>query len=178
MKLLLPLLLAIPLLAGCHTTHKKHCCKPTPLECHEDRPVPTAPVPQTRSAPPMETTVTNVAGGDTLELKAEDMTVDKRTVSNGSVRVRKYVVSEQKSIPIEVCREDYVVERIPASGAPTTPWGGGEVVIDIPLTRQTATPVITPRVYETLRIRKTLDCVTEQVTGTVRTEKFEVLRNP
>jgi len=121
-------------------------------------------------------TVTNLVAGETLELKAEDLTVDKKTVSNGSVRIRKYVVSEQKSVPIEVCREDYVVERIPGSGAPTTQWGESDVVIDIPLTRQTATAVITPRVYETLRIRKTLDCVTEQVTGTVRTEKFEVIK--
>lgn len=189
MKQLLLLLAIASLSAGCRTYDRDHCHKrtTTPLECSEHRegtkghPVgrdastalPAHLPPPTRST--VETTA-NLAAGETLELKAEDMTVDKRTVSNGSVRVRKYVVSEQKSVPIEVCREDYVVERIPASGQPTTSWGGGDVVIDIPLTRQTATAVITPRVYETLRIRKTVDCVTEQVTGTVRTEKFEVIK--
>lgn len=185
MKELLLLLTVASLATGCCASYgQRHSHKQkraTPLECHDDErvaaPLPThAPLPP---RPPREDWVaaTNVVDGETrIELKAEDMTVDKKTVSNGAVRIRRYVVSEQKSVPIEVCREDYVIERVPASGQPTTPWGEGEIVIELPMTRQVATPVITPRIYETLRIRKTVDCDTEQVTGTVRTERFEVIR--
>ena len=189
MKELLLLLTVASLAVGCRTHHHHrkadcHKARTTPLECHDDGRV-AVPQPQRFDSlpqrPPQEVRdqfTNTVATGveQKMELKAEDMTVDKRTVSNGAIRIRKYVVSEQKSVPIEVCREDYVVERVPASGQPTTAWGEGETYIELPLTRQVATPVITPRIYETLRIRKVVDCDTEQVTGTVRTERFEVIR--
>lgn len=206
MKKTLPLLgLCLVLGAGCrtnfchhdghrHTRGHAHKCAATPLDGRDHRdgtktqahgsgvstPLP-AHFPALPERPPKEVRdsyVTNVAEGERIELKAEDLTVDKRRVSNGAVRIRKYVVSETKSVPVEVCREDYVIERVPASGAPSTPWGTTETYIDLPVTRDEVKAVITPRVYETLRIRKTVDCVTEQVSGVVRTEKYEVLKGP
>ena len=116
-------------------------------------------------------------GGDVrLELKTEDLTVDRRTVSNGAARIRKYVVTEERSIPVTLRREEYVVERVPASGAPTTPFGEASATIDLPLTVETAVGVVTPRVTEVIRVRKTVETDTKDIKATLRTEKFEVIK--
>jgi len=176
--LLLAIVLPVALVAaGCHTHHRHHgkCCPHKTVVTPLNDPV--AATPRAVDEPPrVETTTTTTTTDESLELKTEDFSVRKETVSNGAARIRKYVVSEQKSVPVTVCREDFTVERIPGYGTPTTPWGGGELVIDIPLTREVAYPVVTPRVTEVIRVRKTVDCVTNLITGTVRTEKFEVLK--
>jgi len=115
-------------------------------------------------------------GNAELELKTEDLTVQRATVSNGSVLIRKVVEAKDISIPVDLAREEYVVERIPAGGPPTTPFGDGQMEINVPLTRQTATPVITPRVIEVIRIKKTLHTDQQNVTGRVRTETVDVTK--
>lgn len=133
------------------------------------------------TTPPSSTSSTSGAtandGGDVrLELKTEDLTVDRRTVSNGAARIRKYVVTEERSIPVTLRREEYVVERVPASGAPTTPFGEASATIDLPLTVETAVGVVTPRVTEVIRVRKTVETDTKDIKATLRTEKFEVIK--
>lgn len=182
MKTLLLLSVSAALLTGCCIPKRHHHAK-----CDHDRvtPLPNysggspAPVVTDKPAPvvggPASSTV--ATDGETrLELKTEDFAVKKETVSGGAARIRKYVVTETKSVPVVVCHEDFVVERVPAGGAPATPWGPGETVIELPLTREVAVPVITPRVVEVLRVRKTVDCVTNTISATIRTEKADVSR--
>jgi uncharacterized protein (TIGR02271 family) len=54
--------------------------------------------------------------GKALQLKEEQLKVNKRRVPKGEVEVRKEVVTEQKTITVPVEREEVVVERRPARG--------------------------------------------------------------
>lgn len=114
------------------------------------------------------------AGGDLRwELKTEDFAVTKRSETNGVARIRKYVVSDQLSVPVRLCHDEFTVERAPASGSSLAPFWGGESVVEVPLVTEVAVPVLTPRVYEVVRVRTNTVCITNLVTGTVRTEKLE-----
>lgn len=141
--------------------------------------VPAAPaarvVPAAAIAAPAATTST-VADGTEIELKKEDLSVQRGVTSNGKVVIRKTVVSETANIPVTLTREEFVVERVAADGQPTTPWGEAVNEISMPLTRETAAPVITPRVIERVRVRKTVSQDPANVTGTVRTEKLDVVK--
>lgn len=121
----------------------------------------------------------SVHGGDGvhLELKTEDLSVGRNVVSNGSARIRKYVVTETKSIPVTLKREEFVVERVPASGAPTTVFGEASSTIDLPLTVETATVVITPRVVEVIKVHKVVETEQREISATLRTEKVEVTKH-
>jgi len=124
-------------------------------------------------------TASTIQGGDgtLLELKTEGLTVERRTVSNGAARIRKYVVTETQTIPVTVRREEILVERVPASGVPTTPFGEAEAVIEVPLTVETVSPVITPRVIERVRIHRKVETDQKDVTATLRTEKLDVIKS-
>lgn len=115
--------------------------------------------------------------GTHLELKTETLSVDRKTVSNGAVRIRKYVVSEPQTVSTTVRREELSIERIPASGVPTTPFGEAEAVIEVPLTTETVSAVVTPRVIERVRIHRVITNDQKDVTATLRTEKLEILKS-
>jgi len=121
-------------------------------------------------------TTTVVPEGTTLELKKETASSVKQTVSNGQAVIKKTVVAQQVSVPVTTLREEYTVEEQNVDAAPTTPWGEGEKVFSLPLSKEVPNIVITPRVYKVLTIKKTT--VTDQgaVTGTVRTENAEVAK--
>ena len=51
-----------------------------------------------------------------LELREEELDVDIREVEAGEVRLRKEVVTEQRTIDVPVSREEVVIERRPGSG--------------------------------------------------------------
>jgi uncharacterized protein (TIGR02271 family) len=55
-------------------------------------------------------------GRDRLELREEELEVNKHQVQAGEVRVRKDVVTEQRNIEVPVTREEVVIERHPAEG--------------------------------------------------------------
>ena len=110
------------------------------------------------------------------ELKTEDFSVVKRSTTNGVARLRKYVVLEDKSAPVRVCRDELVVDRHSASGDASAPFWAGESYVEIPLITEVAVPVLTPRIYEVVRVRKVTICETNSVGGVTRTEKLEVIR--
>jgi uncharacterized protein (TIGR02271 family) len=132
------------------------------------------PAPSGVAAPAAQSVVTSTSrvgvSGEELELKKEDLRVGIEEVGNGSAVIRKVVTTETVNIPVKLTREDFTVERVAADGPPTTPWGEGELVISIPLTRQEARPVITPRVYERVNVRKVTTTENRNVSGNVRTE--------
>src|SRR5919107_120827 len=55
---------------------------------------------------------------DRLELREEQLDVDTERVQAGEVRLRKEVVTEQRTIDVPVTREEVVIERHDASGRP------------------------------------------------------------
>ncbi|HEY0792820.1 MAG TPA: PRC and DUF2382 domain-containing protein [Chthoniobacterales bacterium] len=119
--------------------------------------------------------------GDHVEvpLSEEQVKVGKRTVDAGSVRLRKVVRQETVTQPVEVRREDVVVERVAADQvhAGSASSGFKEEVIDVPLTREEAVVSKEAHVTGAVRVQKTADVDTQNVSETVRKEDVEVVRD-
>jgi uncharacterized protein (TIGR02271 family) len=111
--------------------------------------------------------------GATLQLSEEQLRVGKREVEAGGVRLRKIVRTEMVNQPVELRREEIVIERVPA-GEGQAEASFGEQEIYIPLRREEAVVEKEARVREEVRARKESQTDTEQVTERVRREDIEV----
>ncbi len=112
-------------------------------------------------------------------LKEEQLKVGKREVSAGEVQIRKTVHSEQVNIPVELKREDVVIERVSASDvrAGTVASNFQEEVIEVPLTREEAVVSKEAHVTGAVRVAKTSTAETQTVSDSVRKEDVEVTRD-
>jgi uncharacterized protein (TIGR02271 family) len=116
-------------------------------------------------------------GGDTVEvpLSEEEVKVGKRMVGAGEVKIHKTVTTEQVNVPVELMREDIVVERVAAhevgsSGMETFQ----EEQIKIPLSREEPVVEKETRVTGGVRIRKTQGIEQETLRENVRREDVDV----
>jgi uncharacterized protein (TIGR02271 family) len=114
-------------------------------------------------------------GKERLELREEDLRAAKERVQTGEARVRKEVVSEEKTIDVPVTREEVVVERRPVSGRPAA---GADLKegeeIRIPVTEEKVRVEKTPVVKEEVTVGKRRVQETERVRDTVRREEVRV----
>jgi uncharacterized protein (TIGR02271 family) len=109
-----------------------------------------------------------------IELRQEELRASKEQVKAGEVRVRKDVVTEEKTIDVPVTREEVVIERHPASGRPAA--GGikeGEE-IRVPLTEEEVRVEKRPVVKEEITVGKRKVQDTETVRDTVRREEARI----
>lgn len=126
-----------------------------------------------------ETTSTGSASFDrttgdspSVELREEELRIEKERVQAGEVRLRKEVITEERTIEVPVTREEVVIERHPASGRRDT---GGTIEdgeeIRIPLMEEEVRVEKTPVVREEVSLRKQQVQDTEQVSETLRREE-------
>jgi len=109
-----------------------------------------------------------------VQLKEEHVNVSKREVEGGGVRLRKVVRTEVVNQPIELKREEIVIERVPASEARATDADFKEEVIYVPLRREEAVVSKEARVREEVRVGKREERETKTVSETVRKEDVEI----
>ncbi len=111
-----------------------------------------------------------------IQLREESIRVGKREVEYGGVRLRKVVRTETVNQPVELSREEIVIERVPLSGAEQTSEliGKDEQEIYIPLRRQEAVVEKTTRAREEVRVGKRMETEKENVEGEVRREDIEI----
>jgi uncharacterized protein (TIGR02271 family) len=112
----------------------------------------------------------------TMQLREEQLKVKKTPVETGDVRIRKEVVTEQKTIDVPVEREEVIIERRPASGrAKATDFGAEEIRIPVKEEKVDVTKeaVVTGEV--SVGKRKVQD--TKQVSETVQKEKLKVVKH-
>jgi len=113
-----------------------------------------------------------------MQLSEEQLKIGKREVEAGGVRLRKIVRTEVVNQPVELRREEVVVERVPAGGMPRT----GQVAfqqgdeIYIPLRREEAVIEKEARVREEVHARKESQTDTQRVSETLRKEDVEIER--
>jgi uncharacterized protein (TIGR02271 family) len=123
------------------------------------------------SAQPRET-----ADESTVEvpLSEEEVKVGKRPVGAGEVKLHKTVTTELVNVPVELKREDIVVERVAAHEVGAGKGTFEEEVIKVPLSREE--PVVEKEVHVTggVRVRKTEGVDTETIQETVRREDVDV----
>jgi uncharacterized protein (TIGR02271 family) len=124
---------------------------------------------------PSDTSYTGVEkDSERFELREEELRATKEQVKAGEVRVRKDVVTEEKTIDVPVTREEVVIERHPASGRPAA--GGikeGEE-IRVPLTEEEVRVEKRPVVKEEITVGKRSVQETETVRDTVRREEARI----
>jgi len=111
----------------------------------------------------------------TLKLSEEQLRIGKREVEAGGIRLRKVVRTEIVNQPVELRREDVIIERVPAAGA-TTGGSFEEQEVYIPLRREEAVVEKEVRVREEVRARKESQTDTQQVTEQVRREDVDIER--
>ncbi len=105
------------------------------------------------------------------------MRVGKREVVAGGVRLRKVVRTETVNQPVELRREELIVERVPANES----TGRGEAdfqqrEIYVPLRREEAVVQKEARVREEVRVRKDARTDRQTVSEQVRKEDVEIER--
>jgi uncharacterized protein (TIGR02271 family) len=113
-------------------------------------------------------------GRGRVELKEEELRTSKEAVKAGEVRVRKDVVTEEKTIEVPVTREEAVIERRPAAGRPAGRDIGEGEEIRIPLKEEKVRVEKQPVVKEEITVGKRQVQDTETVRGTVRREEARI----
>jgi uncharacterized protein (TIGR02271 family) len=111
--------------------------------------------------------------GATVELVEEQLKVGKREVEAGGVRLRKIARTQTVNQPIELKREEVVVERVPGQGAPRGKAFEGEDIY-VPLRREEAVVQKEAGVREQVRVRKTAQTEQQNVSDQVRREDVEI----
>ena len=122
-----------------------------------------------------ETDRLRTEGVERIELREEELDIEKRQVQAGEVRVRKEVVTEQRNIEVPVSREEVVIERRPASGREVSGAGiGQDEEIRIPLMEEQVDVDKHTVVREELEVGKRRIDETRSVSDTVRHEEARI----
>jgi uncharacterized protein (TIGR02271 family) len=110
-----------------------------------------------------------------VELREEELRVEKDRVQAGEVRLRKEVKTEERTVEVPVTREEVVIERRPAARGGET---GGTIdegeEIRIPLMEEEVRVEKTPVVREEVTLNKRQVQDTERVSDTVRREEARI----
>ena len=110
-----------------------------------------------------------------VPLSEEEVKVGKKTVSAGEVNLQKKVSTEQVNVPVELKREDVVIERVPAHE--TGPAGKEpfqEERVEVPLSREEPVVEKETRVTGGVRVRKTEGTERETIQESVRREDVDI----
>ena len=122
------------------------------------------------------TTSRTVEGGQTVQVKEEELEARKQPVETGEVKVRKEVHTEHKSMDVPVQREEVVVERhAPTGRGATSDIKEGEE-IRVPVTEEQVAVEKKPVVKEEVTVGKRVVQDTERIGGEVRKVDVRVER--
>jgi uncharacterized protein (TIGR02271 family) len=113
-----------------------------------------------------------------VPLREEELKVGKREVEHGGVRLRKIVRTETVNQPVELKREEVVVERVPGNRAAQA--GGKafeEEELYIPLRREEPVVEKETRVREEVRVGKRAETERRTVSEQVRKEDVQIDRS-
>jgi uncharacterized protein (TIGR02271 family) len=113
-------------------------------------------------------------GADRLQLREEQLDVEKESVQAGEVRLRKEVITESRNIDVPVTREEVVIERHAAGGERADGAIGEGEEVRIPLMEEEVRVEKTPVVREEVSVRKRQVQDTERVSETVRREEARI----
>jgi uncharacterized protein (TIGR02271 family) len=113
-----------------------------------------------------------------LELREEQLDVNKQLVQTGEVEVKKDVVEEQKTVNVPVAHDEVYVERrsVDITDADTTIPIGDEETIRVPIVEEKVEVTKKPVVAEELVIGKKQVTETQQVTENIKREEAKVTK--
>jgi uncharacterized protein (TIGR02271 family) len=113
-----------------------------------------------------------------LQLRGEMLRTYKDRVAKGEVRLRKDVVTENRSVDVPVTREEVVIERVSASDAGAASGNIGDIgegkEIRIPVSEERVRVEKEPVVTGEVRVGKRAVQDTQRINDTVRREEVRV----
>jgi uncharacterized protein (TIGR02271 family) len=109
-----------------------------------------------------------------IKLSEEQVKVGKREVFAGGVRLRKIVRTETVQQPVELKREEIVIERVPASDTQPAETIFEAQDIFIPLRREELVVQKEARVKEEVRVGKKVETERQTISEQVRKEEVEI----
>ncbi|MEH7118608.1 YsnF/AvaK domain-containing protein [Neobacillus vireti] len=114
-----------------------------------------------------------------LQLREEQLDVDKQRVQTGEVEVKKEVVNEEETVNVPVQHEEVYVERraVDKTEADTTTPIGEDETIRVPIVEEKVEVTKKPVVTEELVIGKKQVTETQQVTENVKREEAKVTKD-
>jgi len=130
-----------------------------------------------RTATGTRATATPMAetGQQKVQLREEELHVQKQPVQTGEVHVRKEVHTEHRTLDVPVMKEEVVIERRPVTGHQVSGQGIREgEEIRIPVREEQVHVVKEPVVKEEITVGKREIHETEHVAGEVRKEEVHV----
>ena len=117
--------------------------------------------------------VSGTQGERRIQLRGEMLRTYKERVERGEVRLRKDVVTENRSVQVPVTREELVIERTPGSGQATGEIGRDEE-IRVPLSEERVRVEKQPVVTEEVRVGTRQVQSNKEVSDQVRHEELRV----
>jgi uncharacterized protein (TIGR02271 family) len=114
-----------------------------------------------------------------MTLNEEEVRIGKREIESGGVRLRKIIRTETVNQPVELQREEIVVERVPASErTPSrTDVAFREEEVYIPLRREEPVVEKTTRAREEVHVGKKRESERRDISETVRREDVDIQRH-
>jgi uncharacterized protein (TIGR02271 family) len=109
-----------------------------------------------------------------VPISEEQVKVGKREVEQGAATIRKEVTTERVNTPVDLKREDLVVERTDVRGATVPPDAFREGEVRIPLKKEEAVVQKEARVVGEMKIGKQERTERKDVSETVRKEQVKV----
>jgi uncharacterized protein (TIGR02271 family) len=114
---------------------------------------------------------------DSIRLAKEELIVGKRPVDNGGVFVQKVVRTDEASVPVDLRREEFHIDRQSAGNQPVSDADFAQREFRIDLAREQAVVGTRNFVTEIVRLRKQTHVDTQTVAGAVRKESLEIVKN-
>jgi uncharacterized protein (TIGR02271 family) len=112
-----------------------------------------------------------------IQLRGEVLRAVKERVQKGEIRLRKDLVTENRTINVPVTREEVIVERVDASGTvPDTESLGDQQEVRIPVSEERVNVTKDKVVTGQVRVQKRTVQDTQQVSGDVQHEELRVDR--
>lgn len=112
-----------------------------------------------------------------VALREEELKVGKREVEYGGIRLRKIIRTETVNQPVELKREEIVVERVPGTQRAQTGKAFEQEEIYIPLRREEPVVQKEARVREEVRVSKRAETERQTVSEQVRKEDVQIDRS-
>jgi uncharacterized protein (TIGR02271 family) len=131
-------------------------------------------VPWDKARPATEAAYERVQDRIEIPLAKEEAHVGKREVESGQVQVRKEVHTETVNQPVELRREEVVVEHVPGTGQPAPGEAFEQKEIRVPVKHEE--PVVNKEVTSAgaVRVSKEANVETQNVQEAVRKEDVKV----
>lgn len=131
----------------------------------------------TKAATPVQLTEDQYRAPNTLELLEERLTVNKDKIVAGLLKVGKHVVSENRSVNVELSEEQAHIERTPVNRPTDRAIGDDNRTVEVQLEAERANVSKQTYVTEEVNVDKIAQTRTETINETVRHEELDVQKD-